>query len=121
MPRIAVIDDDPNIRELLRIHLSRIGLTVEVFADAAAGIRSILENHPDLLVLDLMLPDLGGLEVLQALKGDAATKHIPVVVLTSRKDDDTLVQAKGLGVDLFLTKPIRREELIEGVLNKLYS
>jgi DNA-binding response OmpR family regulator len=121
MPRIAVIDDDPNMRDLLRIHLSRIGLTVEVFEDAASGIRAILSNPPDLLVLDIMLPDLGGLEVLGALKGDASTKHIPVVVLTSRTDDETHAQARLLGANAFLTKPIKREQLIEGVLNILYS
>ena len=121
MRRIAVIDDDPNMRDMLRIHLSAIGLAVETFVDASTGIRSILENPPDLLVLDLLLPDLGGLEVLQAVKGDAATKHVRVVVLTSRTDDETFAQAKRLGADAFLTKPIKREELIEGVLNQLYS
>lgn len=119
MRRIAVIDDDPNIRELLRIHLSAIGLIVEAFEDASAGIRSILKTPPDLVVLDLLLPDLGGLEVLEALKGDTATKDIPVVVLTSRKDNDTFAQAKQLGANAFLTKPVRREELIDGVLNQL--
>ena len=121
MQRIAFIDDDPNMREMLRIHLSAIGFAVETFADAATGIRAILENPPDLLVLDLLLPDLGGLEVLQALKGDEATKDLRVIVLTSRTDDETLAEAKRLGADAFLTKPVRREELIEGVLNQLYS
>jgi DNA-binding response OmpR family regulator len=121
MKRIAVIDDDPNMRDMLRIHLSAIGLEVATFEDAATGIRSILENPPDVLVLDLLLPDLGGLEVLQALKGDAATKHVRVVVLTSRKDEETFAQARRLGADGFLTKPVKREELIEGILKQLYS
>lgn len=121
MPRISVIDDDPNIRELLRIHFSRIGFEVDVFEDAAKGIRSLLENPPDLLVLDLMLPDLGGLEVLQAVKGDPATKHVRVVVLTSRADDNNVAEAKRLGADAYLTKPILREELIESVLKVIYS
>jgi DNA-binding response OmpR family regulator len=119
MKRIAVIDDDANMRDLLRIHLSAVGLVVEVYADASTGIRSILHNPPDLLVLDLLLPDLGGLEVLQALKGDPATKGLQVIVLTSRTDIDTFVQAKQLGADAFLTKPIRREELMECILNQL--
>ena len=121
MRRIAVIDDDRNMRDLLRIHLSAIGLAVEVYEDASTGIRAILETPPDLLVLDLMLPDLGGLEVLEALKGDPATKAIPVVALTSRTDEDTYAQARRLGANAFLTKPIRREDLIENVLNLLYS
>ena len=119
MPRIVVIDDDASIRDLLRIHLSGVGLTVEVFEDASAGIRSILENHPDLLMLDLVLPDLSGLEVLQALKDDLATKDMPVVVLTSKTDGDTFLQAKRLGADAILTKPVRREELIACVLTQL--
>jgi DNA-binding response OmpR family regulator len=119
MARIAVIDDDANMRDLLRIHLSNIGAKVDVFADASAGIRYILETPPDLLVLDLILPDLCGLEVLRAMKADAATRNIPVVVLTSRTDDQTLEQAKQIGVDAFLTKPLQREDLIESVLNQL--
>ena len=107
------------MRDLLRIHLSRAGLTVQACADASTGIRSLLENPPDLLVLDLMLPDLGGLEVLQALKADPASKHIPVVVLTSKTDDETFAQAKLLGADAFLNKPVRREDLIDGVWAQL--
>ena len=121
MRRIAVIDDDPNMRDLLRIHLSAIGVVVETYADAATGIRAIIENAPDVLVLDLTLPDLGGLEVLEALRGDTETKHIRVLVLTSRTDEDTHAQARRLGANAFLTKPIRREELVEGVLNLLYT
>lgn len=119
MPRIAVIDDDRNIRDLLRIHLAGAGLGVDVYEDAAAGIRSILANRPDLVVLDLMLPDLGGLEVLNALKGDASTARMPVVVLTSLKDDSIFTEAKRIGADAFLTKPVSRDELIRTVLGQL--
>jgi DNA-binding response OmpR family regulator len=119
MPRISVIDDDAYMRDLLRIHLSRAGMTVQVFEDAATGIRSLLETPPDLLVLDLMLPDLGGLEVLQALKADPASQHIPVIVLTSKTDDDTFTEAKRLGANAFLTKPIRREALIDSIWAQL--
>lgn len=121
MQRIAIIDDDPNMRDLLRIHLSAVGLAVETFEDASSGIRALLKAPPNVLILDLMLPDLGGLEVLQAIKGDVSTKHLRVLVLTSRKDDETYAEARKLGADGYLTKPIRREELIEGVLNLLYK
>ncbi|MBI4290931.1 MAG: response regulator [Betaproteobacteria bacterium] len=119
MPRIVVIDDDVNMRDLLRIHLSRVGLAVEAFEDASLGIHSILENRPDLVVLDLLLPDLGGLEVLKALKSDLATKDLPVVVLTSRTDEATFTEAKRLGADAFLIKPISRDELTGTVLGQL--
>ena len=121
MQRIAVIDDDPNMRDLLRIHLSAVGFVVEGFEDASSGIRGLLKRPPNVLILDLMLPDLGGLEVLQAIRGDVSTKHLKVLVLTSRKDDETYAKAKELGADGYLTKPIRREELIESVLNLLYK
>lgn len=119
MPRIAVIDDDAFMRDLLRIHLSGVGLTVDTFEDAATGIRAIMENRPDLVVLDIMLPDLGGIELLAALKFDEATKNIPVVMLTSITDDNCFMAAKRLGANAFLNKPVSREDLIGTVLKQL--
>ena len=119
MPRVAVIDDDTFMRDLLRIHLSGVGLAVDVFEDAAAGIRAILANRPDLVLLDIMLSDLGGIEVLAALKYDEATRNIPVVVLTSMSDDSGSSAAQRLGADAFLNKPMSREELVGTVQDLL--
>ena len=119
MPRVMLIDDDANIRDLLQLHLSRLGMEVEAYEDAASGIRRVMHSCPDLLVLDLLLPDLGGLEVLQALRGEPATKDLPVVLLTSKRDIDTIARARQLGASAFLTKPVRNENLVETVLREL--
>lgn len=119
MLNVAIIEDDPNMREMLRIHLSGIGLALELFEDAAAGIRAILAKKPDLVLLDLVLPDLGGLEVLNALKSDESTRTLPVIVITSMTNDETFAEATRLGVDAFLTKPIQRDVLIKTVLGQI--
>ena len=119
MPRVIIIDHDPNMRELLRMHLSRAGVAAEVARDAAAGIRLIVARPPDVLVLDLMLPDLGGLEILEAARGDPVTKDLPVVVITSRQDEDTYIEAKRLGANVFLNKPFTSEQLVDAVLGQI--
>lgn len=101
------------------MHLSNSGMKVDVAEDAAIGIRLLLESPPDLILLDLDLPYMGGLEVLDALKGDGATADIPVLILTSRNDDDCFTQAKRLGAESFLTKPVKRDHLIAEVQSLL--
>jgi DNA-binding response OmpR family regulator len=119
MPRILAIEDDPIMRELLRMHLSKCGMTVDLAEDAAVGIRALLLSPPDLIILDPGLPFLGGLEVLKALKGEPATRSIPVLILTSRTDEDCYREATRLGADLFLTKPVKRDQLVDSVMSLL--
>ena len=119
MPSIILIDDDASLRDLMRLHLSRKGMAVTACEDAATGIREMLRARPDLLVLDLTLPDLGGLQVLQAVRGDAATKTLPVVLLTARRDIDTISEARRLGANAFLIKPVRLDKLTTTIMDEL--
>jgi DNA-binding response OmpR family regulator len=110
--RILIIDDDRTFAELLRVHLSDAGYDVGVAGDAVLGLREILADPPDLLLLDLNIPYLHGFEMLRALKNDPLTRRMPVVIITGRDDEDAYVQALQIGIDGYLTKPVQREMLL---------
>lgn len=115
MATILVIDDDPSFRDLLQLHLLTAGHTVHTAEDPEVGIRSLLEYSADLILLDLDLPYLSGFDVLEALRSDPASRKIPVIVLTARRDEETYSRCRKIGVDDFLTKPLKKEQLIEAV------
>ena len=115
MAKLLIIEDDVTMLDLLRVHLKAVGHAVRTASDAADGIRYILAETPDLILSDIAMPYLYGMELLRALRSDAATRRIPVIFLTGRDDDDTLVKARQLGVDDFLTKPIQVEDLLSSI------
>ena len=115
MAKVLVIDDDVGLLDLLRVHLKNAGHAVRTASDAADGIRAILADPPELILSDVGMPYLDGMELLRALRSDALTRKIPVIFLTGRADDDTLVRAHQLGVDDYLTKPIQSEELLSSI------
>ena len=115
MARLLIIDDDRSMLELLRVHLKAVGHVVRTAPDAADGIRAILAEPPELILSDVAMPYLDGIELLRALRSDPLTRRIPVIFLTGRTDDDTLVKARQLGVDDFLTKPIQVEDLLSSI------
>jgi DNA-binding response OmpR family regulator len=113
--RILVIEDDVTFLGLLRVHLSGAGHTVETAEDAALGLRAIVSNSPDLVILDLTVPYLDSFELLEAVREDPMTKAIPVIVLTGRDDDASYVRAKKIGAEGYFTKPVQREQLINAI------
>lgn len=115
MARLLIIDDDRSMLELLRVHLKAVGHVVRTAPDAADGIRAILAEPPELILSDVAMPYLDGIELLRALRSDPLTRRIPVIFLTGRTDDDTLVKARQLGADDFLTKPIQVEDLLSSI------
>ena len=115
MARILIIEDDRTFVDLLQVHLSDAGYTVRVAEDAVVGLRAILEDTPDLLLLDLNIRYLHGFEMLRALRSDPLTRRMPVVIVTGRDDEDAYVQALQIGIDGFLTKPVQREMLISTI------
>jgi CheY-like chemotaxis protein len=111
--RVIVIDDDPNIRELLTIHLNNSGYQVLAAEDAVVGGRMIMQARPDLIICDVNMPYLDGFEFVEAMKGDPATRDIPVVMLSS--EDDPTGRASRLGVAAYLKKPVQAGRLLEVV------
>lgn len=114
-PRILIIDDNAGFRELLRIMLSNEGYEVAVAEDAVEGGKLILGAQPDLVVCDIDMPYMDGLELLSALRGDPSTTSLNVVLISGRQDIKTLTRAEELGVLDYLVKPVTRERLLESI------
>lgn len=108
--RLLVVDDEPNIRELLAASLRFNGFDVETVGDGKTAVRRALEMNPDLIVLDVMLPDLDGFAVTRKLREQG--KHIPVVFLTARDDTADKVAGLTVGGDDYVTKPFSLDEVI---------
>ena len=109
---VLIIEDDVAFRDLLALHLSAAGYRVLVAEDAADGGRMLLASRPDVLLLDILLPYLGGLELLEAMRHDPDVGRTPVICLTCLRDEATYTKAIELGVAAFITKPAQKEELL---------
>jgi DNA-binding response OmpR family regulator len=112
---IAVVDDEPDILELVSLHLSKAGFTVRTFPDAGRFQKSLASSLPDLVILDLMLPDADGLDVCRDLKKENRTSHIPVMMLTARGEEIDRVLGLEIGADDYVTKPFSPKELVARV------
>jgi len=112
---IAVIDDEPDILELIGLHLSRAGFAVKPFAAAKPLLHYLSKQLPDLLVLDLMLPDGDGLEICKSLKKEARTKALPILILTAKGEKADIVLGLEFGADDYLVKPFSPAELVARV------
>ncbi len=110
---ILVVEDDPDLAALLRLHLDDLGHACEVAHDGATGLARALEGAFDLLVLDVMLPGLDGLEVVKRLR--AAGRSTPVLMLTARGDEVDKVLGLELGADDYVTKPFALREVLARV------
>lgn len=110
--RILVVDDEEHIRFLVKTNLERGGYEVTTATNGREALESVAEQAPDLLVLDVMMPEMDGLEVLKNLKADPATSAIPVVMLTAKGQDSDVFHGWQSGADLYLTKPFHPRELI---------
>jgi two-component system phosphate regulon response regulator PhoB len=103
--RILVVDDEPDIRELIRYNLQKEGYRVTTAATGEVALKAAGEQRPDAIVLDLMLPGIGGIEVCRRLKRDDRTRLIPVVMLTAKTEETDVVTGLEAGADDYVTKP----------------
>jgi len=110
--KVLLVDDDPTLRRTLGIGLRAEGHEVLIAADGRTALEAVREDHPDLVVLDLGLPDLSGVEVLRQIRGRST---LPVVVLSARAESTEKVEALDLGADDYVTKPFGMEELLARV------
>lgn len=111
--RILVVDDEPNIREVVELYLRREGYEVEVTGDGAAALQAIERKIPDLIVLDLMLPMLNGLQLTRTLR--EGSYDIPIIMLTAKGGEADRVTGLELGADDYVTKPFSPKELVARV------
>lgn len=104
MAKILIIEDDPYVQRMYKRIFSFKAYDVEIASGANQGIMLAKQTHPDLILLDIMLPDINGLEVLKILKADPVTQYIPVLMLTNLGDESTMEQATALGADCYMVK-----------------
>ncbi|MBT3205533.1 MAG: response regulator transcription factor [Gammaproteobacteria bacterium] len=112
--KIILIEDNKDISQLVKLHLNDIGLTVDVFMDGAEGWKSIQQNPYDLIILDIMLPGMDGLEILKKIR-QSIKAYCPILMLTSRSSEMDRVLGLELGADDYLTKPFSLMELVARV------
>lgn len=113
--RILLAEDEPNIVESLQFLLQRAGFDVFVATDGHSALKTALEDTPDVLVLDVMLPGLDGYEILRQIRADKVAQHLPVLMLTAKGQREDREMARERGVDIFMTKPFANTEIIKAV------
>jgi DNA-binding response OmpR family regulator len=113
--RIAVVDDEPDIIHLVTIHLKKAGYSVDSFINGSSLLKSLPASIPDLVILDLMLPDLDGFDVCRMMKSNQSYESIPIIMLTAKGQEADKVTGLELGADDYLTKPFSPRELIARV------
>lgn len=121
-PRVLVVEDESDIAALIAYQLTREGFRVETAANGPDALKAVNREIPDLVVLDRMLPGLSGDDVLKSLKTEAATRTIPVLVLTAKREQEDRISGLELGADDYLTKPFSPRELVlrcQAILRRL--
>ncbi|MFO0577830.1 MAG: response regulator transcription factor [Polyangia bacterium] len=112
MSSILVIEDEPDLQQVLEYNLTRAGHSVRCAGRGSDGLRLAQEQPPDLVLLDVMLPDLSGTQVCGALKADPRTKHVPVVMVSARGEEIDRIVGFELGADDYVVKPFSVRELL---------
>ncbi len=113
--RVLVVDDDPVIRQLICVNLELEGYDVHTADDGQDALDKVRDVDPVVITLDIMMPRLDGWETAERLRNDPDTAHIKVILLSARAQEADLRRGKGIGVDLYLTKPFDPDELVEAV------
>ncbi|MDX1933287.1 MAG: response regulator [Capsulimonadales bacterium] len=115
MPRILAVDDEPNIMRLICVTLERRGYQVESAATGTQALDRIRKNRPDLLVSDVMMPEMDGFELVRTLRSDPDLTDLPIIMLTARGQDKDIMEGFRRGADMYLTKPFNPVELLSFV------
>lgn len=119
--RIIIVDDDPHAVEILTRMLEREGYNCLSASSGAAGLQLLAAQPVDVILLDIMMPEMDGLEVCERLRADETLRQIPVILLTAKDDMETRARGMALGVSEYLTKPINKRELFTRIDAQLHS
>jgi len=114
-PLIAVVDDEPDILELVSLHLQRAGFRVATYSDGEAFYKGLSDAKPSLAILDLMLPDIDGVDICKYLRNSSDYADLPIIMLTARGDETDRVLGLEIGADDYVTKPFSPRELVARV------
>lgn len=116
--KVLVIDDEPDIVEILSYNLGKEDYTVYKAYDGEEGLQKAKSEKPDLIIMDVRMPGISGIEACRKLKADELLKHIPVLFLTADSDEYTSMNAQDAGGEHFITKPIR-PNILMGMVNDI--
>jgi two-component system alkaline phosphatase synthesis response regulator PhoP len=116
---ILTVDDDDRIRRLVQFNLQRAGYRVSTAADGLEALDQIGQERPDLVLLDINMPRLDGIELLRRLRADPDTAALPVILLTAKAQDEDILEGKRSGADYYLTKPFSPVELLSVIREAL--
>jgi two-component system phosphate regulon response regulator PhoB len=122
--QVLVVEDEQDILELLRVHLEEPGFQVKGAQSGIQALEALRKTTPDLLILDLMLPDLSGTEILRVIREEQKTRALPVLIVTARTDEVDRVVGFELGADDYITKPFSPREValrVRAVLRRVHS
>ena len=117
--RILIVDDDPVIVRLLQINFRLEGYEVDTASRGEEALRRVRDHLPDVVILDVMMPGIDGWEVCRKLKENPAVKHVPVIFLSARAQDEDRQRGYALGLDEYVTKPFDPAHLVEIVRSAL--
>ena len=113
--KILIVEDEESLLKLESILLTSKGYEVHGVGDGQAALDAISEVKPDLVLLDIMLPEIDGFEVCRRIKSDEGTKHIPVIMLTAKKSREDMACGEHVGADWYITKPLKSAMVIETI------
>ncbi len=111
--KILVVDDDQDVIRATSLHLTKAGFTVVTAVNGKLALENVPKESPDLILLDLGLPDMDGQEVCRRIKADDISKHIPVIVFTARYSTEIFSGKEPMAIDGYLVKPFEPEELLD--------
>ena len=115
MTRVLVVEDDRDIADLVERYLQKAGFSIELLSSGRDALKAIADRTPDLLILDLMLPHVDGLEVCRAVRSEPRTAAIPIIMLTARADESERIVGLEIGADDYVAKPFSPNELVARV------
>jgi DNA-binding response OmpR family regulator len=116
---ILVLEDDPAVQTLLRKQLTANGFQVTVAHDGLDGLMKLEKLKPDIMICDVMMPNLDGMEFVRAVKGNHETQKIPVIFLTAKSDPRSMIDGINVGARFYITKPFQLEDLLTKVRRAL--
>ncbi len=119
--RVLLIEDEPNITEAIRFLLSREGYQVDTHTDGSTALEAVAARRPDMVILDVMLPNKSGYDILRELRAGEATARLPVLMLTARGQRRDREMAERFGASRFMTKPFSNSEMLSSVRELLGS
>jgi two-component system, OmpR family, alkaline phosphatase synthesis response regulator PhoP len=115
MTRVLVVEDDRDIAELVERYLQKAGFSIELLSSGRDALKAVADRPPDLLLLDLMLPHVDGLEICRAVRSDPRSAAIPIIMLTARADESERIVGLEIGADDYVAKPFSPNELVARV------